>query len=661
MSNHANDPNIRAGRGAAPAMPAGSATVTVRGDGIVGCAVALSLARLGIAVQLQGDSKPATAAPADVRTYALNAASRTLLQQIKVWDALPPQAVTAVLDMHIQGDDGAQLEFSAWQQGVEALAWIVDAGALESVMRQAVRYAPHVQVMPRATGGEAYTAAADPRHLLLLCEGKDSQARQALGIHFDKQPYGHHALATRVVAPASHAGTARQWFGHPEVLALLPFDDPTPGNSYGVVWSMPAEKAQALAAAGDEAFEHALQEATGGACGALRVAGPRRTWPLMLGRADRVHGPGWMLLGDSAHAVHPLAGQGLNLGLADVAALARVMAERESWRDLGDEKLLARAARERVAPTLAMAGVTDGLWHLFAHPHPLVRSLRNRGMNLLNQLPLLKRSLTKRAIGLSVAAWCATAAFAVAAGTAALWPAGPAWAQANSAAGASASSPQEAAIRKALADRMPSLPKPDEVQRAPVPGLWELRFGTEILYTDDKGDFLISGPVIETRSRKDLTAERIDKLTAIQFAALPFKDAIVIKQGSGARKLVVFSDPNCGFCKRYERDLMSLKDVTLYTFLYPILGKDSQDKSRNIWCAADPAKAWRDWMVEGRMPPVAMGKCDASALERNTALGQKHRVESTPTSVLEDGTRRSGAFPPAEVERMLSASKNPKS
>jgi thiol:disulfide interchange protein DsbC len=390
----------------------------------------------------------------------------------------------------------------------------------------------------------------------------------------------------------------------------------------------------------------------------------------MLGRADRVHGPGWMLLGDCAHAVHPLAGQGLNLGLADVATLARVMAEREPWRDLGDEKLLARAARERVAPTRAMAGVTDGLWHLFAHPNPLVRSLRNRGMNLLNQLPALKRSLTRRAIGLSVLGWWATAAFTVAACSASLWPADVAWAQGASATGASAATsaaataataPQEAAIRKALADRMPNLPKPDEVQRAPVPGLWELRFGTEILYTDDKGDFLISGPVIETRSRKDLTAERIDKLTAIQFATLPFKDAIVIKQGSGARKLVVFSDPNCGFCKRYERDLMSLKDVTLYTFLYPILGKDSQDKSRNIWCAADPAKAWRDWMVEGRMPPVAMGKCDASALERNTALGQKHRVESTPTSVLEDGTRRSGAFPPAEVERMLSASKNPKS
>ncbi|MBU6195316.1 MAG: DsbC family protein [Burkholderiales bacterium] len=228
-------------------------------------------------------------------------------------------------------------------------------------------------------------------------------------------------------------------------------------------------------------------------------------------------------------------------------------------------------------------------------------------------------------------------------------------------AGSTTPSPQEAAIRKALTERMPSLPKPDEVQRAPVPGLWELRFGSEILYTDERGDFLISGPIVETRSRKDLTAERIDKLTAIQFASLPFKDAIVIKQGTGARRLVVFSDPNCGFCKRYERELLNLKDVTLYTFLYPILGKDSQDKSRNIWCAADPAKAWRDWMVDGRLPPAAAAKCDASALDRNTALGQRHRVESTPTSVLEDGTRRSGAFPLNEVERLINSSRPSKS
>jgi len=673
-----------------------TAQVVVRGDGIVGCAAALSLARLGLSVELQA-AAPGAASPSpspshqgDVRTYALNAASRALLQQLKVWDALPHNAVCPVLDMHIQGDEGAQLEFSAWQQGVEALAWIVDAAALEATMRQALRYAPHIRLTAdapasltpngaqsaRAAGHGTASHSTASHSLLLLCEGKDSQARAALGVHFEQLPYGHHALATRIESDQPHAGVASQWFGHPDVLALLPIDQPTPGQCYGLVWSMPAEKAQALLAADEAEFERALHDATGGQCGPLRLVGPRRSWPLMLGRADRVYGPGWMLLGDCAHVVHPLAGQGLNLGLADVAALARVMAEREPWRDLGDEKLLARAARERVAPTLAMAGLTDSLWHLFAHPNPLVRTLRNRGMNLLNQLPLFKRGLTRRAMGLCLAVCgpLSAAALASAMGLVGLLGLGghaPAHAQTGSGLlgapsapanpSAPPSSPAEAAIRKALSERMPSLPKPDEVQRSPVPGLWELRFGSEILYTDDKGDFLISGPVIETRSRKDLTAERIDKLTAITFASLPLKDAIVIKQGTGARKLVVFSDPNCGFCKRYERELLNLKDVTLYTFLYPILGKDSQEKSRNIWCAADPAKAWRDWMVDGRMPPSATPKCDASALERNTALGQKHRVESTPTSVLEDGARRSGAFPLNEIERLLSANKNPKS
>lgn len=637
---------------------AGAGCVRVRGDGIVGCAAALALARLGIPVELQG-SPPrlngaisAAAAEGDVRTYALNAASVALLQQLKVWDALPAGRVCPVLEMQIEGDEAAQLEFSAWQQGVEALAWIVDAAALEDALRQAVRFAPHVTLTPAP---EVFAPSAGSRDLLLLCEGKDSQARQALGVHFERLPYGHHALATRVVADLPHAGVASQWFGQPSVLALLPFDAPQAGHSYGVVWSLPAEEAQGLLNAEPAEFEQRLNAATGGRCGALRLAAPRSTWPLVLGRASRVHGAGWMLLGDSAHAVHPLAGQGLNLGLADVAALARVMAEREAWRELGDEKLLARAARERAGPTLAMAGLTDGLWHLFANSNPVVRNLRNRGMNLLNQLPALKRGLTRRAIGLGLAAACVAGGQTVLSADAlAQTTAGTSTAAANATA-------QETAIRKALSERMPTLPKPDEVQRAPVPGLWELRFGTEILYTDDKGDFLISGPVIETRTRKDLTAERVDKLTAIQFAALPMKDAIVIKQGTGARKLVVFSDPNCGFCKRFERDLMSLKDVTLYTFLYPILGRDSQEKSRNIWCAADPAKAWRDWMVDGRTPPVAMGRCDSSALERNTALGQKHRIDSTPTSVLEDGSRRNGALPVADVERMLSQLKNPKS
>lgn len=649
-------------------------TVCVRGNGIVGCSAALALARLGYPVVLEGSAAGlapgAAEGAADIRTYALNAASVALLQRLKVWEALPAQAACPVLDMRIHGDEAerpGQLEFSAWRQGLEALAWIVDAGALEAVLRQAVRFAPHITLR------EAELTAApalQEQTLLVLCEGRDSTGRQALGVGFERLPYGHHALATRITASQPHAGAATQWFGHPDVLALLPFDRPNAGASYGVVWSLPQERAAALREASPAEFEAELQAATGGACGELRLAGERHTWPLMLGRAQRVHGPGFVLLGDCAHAVHPLAGQGLNLGLGDVASLEAVMAAREPWRSPGDERLLARHARARAEATAAMAGVTDGLWHLFSHPNPLVRTLRNRGMNLLNHLPALKRQLTRRALGaftsgglglglaLAMAAAVPEPAQAQAPGQGGSAPSPAAGA---TAAAAAAPAAVDAAIRKALLDRMPTMPKPDEITRTPVTGLWELRFGNEILYTDDKGEFLISGPIIETRTRRDLTAERIDKLTAIQFANLPMKDAIVIKQGNGTRKVVVFSDPNCGFCKRFERDLAGLKDVTLYTFLYPILGKDSQEKSRNIWCAADPAKAWREWMVEGRTPPVAMGRCDATALERNKDLGQRHRIESTPTSVFEDGSRRSGALPANEFERLLSQAKPPKS
>ena len=144
-----------------------------------------------------------------------------------------------------------------------------------------------------------------------------------------------------------------------------------------------------------------------------------------------------------------------------------------------------------------------------------------------------------------------------------------------------------------------------------------------MLYTDEQGQYVIQGSLIDTKSRVNLTEARIAKLTQIDFATLPLKDAILIKQGSGARKLVVFGDPNCGYCKKLERDLLALKDVSIYTFLYPILGPDSNVKSRDIWCAREPAKVWRSWMVEGTTPPKAMGPCDSSALERNMALGTR--------------------------------------
>ncbi|MBN8489486.1 MAG: DsbC family protein [Burkholderiales bacterium] len=211
----------------------------------------------------------------------------------------------------------------------------------------------------------------------------------------------------------------------------------------------------------------------------------------------------------------------------------------------------------------------------------------------------------------------------------------------------------EATIRKTLADRMPHLPAIDEVTRTPMNGLWEVRIGTDVLYTDDGGNYLIEGSLFDTKTRVDITKARIDKLTAIDFASLPLKDAMVQKQGSGARKLVVFADPNCGYCKRLEKDLLQVKDVTIYTFLLPVLGPDSLAKSKDIWCAKDAQKTWRAWMIDGVTPSKTMGSCDTSAIDRNSAMGRKYRVTGTPAIVFEDGTRAPGAVPAAQIEKRL--------
>jgi 2-polyprenyl-6-methoxyphenol hydroxylase-like FAD-dependent oxidoreductase len=364
-------------------------------------AAALSLARQGLRVALLAQPGPgsghANDGARDVRAYALNAASVRLLQTLKVWDALPADARTAVHDMQVQGDgadaDGASaatLHFSAWTQGVPELAWIVDAAELEQALRSAAGFAPHIE---RVT-------APVPAALTLLAEGKDSATRAALGVQWARHGYGQRGIAARLRSDRAHGQTARQWFRSPDVLALLPLDRPLPGQGYGLVWSVPDVRADALMALPDAAFEAELMAATGGAAGALRLTSPRRQWPLALAAADRVHGPGWVLVGDAAHVVHPLAGQGLNLGLADVAALAAVLAAREAWRPPDDERLLARYARERRLPTQAMAQLTDGLLHLFAHPSPWVRRLRNQGLAVVDRLEPLKQRLTAQALGL---------------------------------------------------------------------------------------------------------------------------------------------------------------------------------------------------------------------------------------------------------------------
>jgi len=214
----------------------------------------------------------------------------------------------------------------------------------------------------------------------------------------------------------------------------------------------------------------------------------------------------------------------------------------------------------------------------------------------------------------------------------------------------------EAAIRKSIAERLPNFPKIDEVSKTAIPGIYEIRLGSDIRYTDEQGSYLIEGDLVDLRTRTNITEERIAKLTAIDFKTLPLKDAMVWKQGTGERKLVVFADPNCGYCKKFERDLQAVKDVTVYTFLYPILGGDSPDKSKAIWCAKDNTKAWRDWMLKG-MPAENSPNCDATALQRNYAFGKKHRINGTPGLVFEDGSSRAGAMDAEAIEKLLAANR----
>ena len=215
---------------------------------------------------------------------------------------------------------------------------------------------------------------------------------------------------------------------------------------------------------------------------------------------------------------------------------------------------------------------------------------------------------------------------------------------------------QEATIRKNLVERLPQLPKIDEVKPSAMPGLFEVRFNeSEIMYTDAQGNFLLQGSLFDVKQKRDLTQERIDKLTAIEFDALPFKDAFTVVRGTGKRKVAVFEDPNCGYCKRFERDLQKVDNVTVYMFLYPILSPDSVEKSKNIWCAKDKAKAWTDWMVRDQSPAVA--SCDSTVLARNTEFGKKYKITGTPTLIFADGSRVPGAINTQQIEKYLADAK----
>jgi len=214
----------------------------------------------------------------------------------------------------------------------------------------------------------------------------------------------------------------------------------------------------------------------------------------------------------------------------------------------------------------------------------------------------------------------------------------------------------EAQLRRNLEQRLPNIGKIDEISRTPLQGVYEVRVEGDLFYSDAEGNYLlVNGQMLDTRAKRNLTEERQEKLLAIDFDKLPMKDAFVIVRGNGKRKLAVFEDPNCGYCKRFEASLQKVDNVTVYMFLYPILGPDSTEKSRGHWCAKDKARTWQDWMLKNEPPAKADSGCDVTALARNIEFGKKHKITGTPTLIFADGTRVPGAIGTPEIEKLLVA------
>ncbi len=210
----------------------------------------------------------------------------------------------------------------------------------------------------------------------------------------------------------------------------------------------------------------------------------------------------------------------------------------------------------------------------------------------------------------------------------------------------------EASVKKAIEAKLGGN-KVTSVTKTPYLGLYEVYADGQIFYTDEKITAILAGSLIDGQSMKNVTAERMQKLTAISFSDLPLELAFKQVRGDGKRVLASFEDPNCGYCKRLAKDIAKLDNVTLYTFLLPILSPDSLEKSKRIWCSTDKAKTWNDWMIDGKAP-TGRTDCDTTAIQKSVELGQKLAISGTPTIFFADGTRVPGAMPIEQIENRLS-------
>jgi len=335
------------------------------------------------------------------RVYAISPSMRQFLESLGVWGLMDARRLTPVQAMEVFGDSGGHVSLHAWQTMEPALAWIVESGELERALAQSIQ-------VYGIDWCEAHFTSLDGAHivtdagqqiafdLLVGADGAQSQVRAAAKIAHHKKPYGDHGVVTHLTTELPHQNIAFQWFTGDSVLALLPLADTSQGNQVSMVWSMASDDASRLMALSsnerDDRLREGLHAVAGDSVGDLHVRSEVFAFPLTLERS-RMIGDKVVLVGDAAHRVHPLAGQGLNLGLGDVRDLITTLNTKESWYKIGDYRVLARYRRARAEPVQAMRVATDGLYQLFAQrTAPLVWA-RNMGMHWVNRLSLAKRLL----------------------------------------------------------------------------------------------------------------------------------------------------------------------------------------------------------------------------------------------------------------------------